>query len=188
MKLLATTALALGLLAMPVEQVAACSCVGFGPEEAAAAADAVFAGTVVADRPIGTEPGRPFAATVPFPEQFGQRMYTFAVDGVAKGDVATSIDVLAGGDGASCGMSFGMDERWLVFTTFDGGTHTTGLCSGNLPLEAGADSPLPLTAPEAAAEAASASVEIPFPAIALLAIVAIVLAVSWFAFARDRPS
>lgn len=180
-------ALALMVLLVPVEQVAACSCVGFGPQEAAEAADAVFAGTVVADRPIGAEPGRPFAATVPFPEQFGQRMFTFAVDGVAKGDVATSVDVLAGGDGASCGMSFGMDERWLVFTTFDGGTHTTGLCSGNLLLEGGADSPLPLTAPEAAAETASASFDIPLPTIALLAVVAVVLAVSWVAFARDRP-
>jgi hypothetical protein len=81
-----------------------------------------------------------------------------------------------------------MDERWLVFTTFDGATHTTGLCSGNMPLEAGADSPLPLTAPEAIPEPASASVEVPLPAIALLAIVALVLAVSWVAFARDRPS
>jgi hypothetical protein len=181
-------ALVLMVLLAPVEQVAACSCAGFGPEEAARAADAVFAGTVVADRPIGAEPGRPFAATVPFPDQFGQRMYTFAVDGVAKGEVASAVDVLAGGDGASCGMSFGMDERWLVFTTFDGATHTTGLCSGNMPLEAGADSPLPLTAPEAIPEPASASVEVPLPAIALLAIVALVLAVSWVAFARDRPS
>ncbi|HEX7197441.1 MAG TPA: hypothetical protein VF364_11490 [Candidatus Limnocylindria bacterium] len=187
MKLLAAAAMALGLLAMPVEQVAACSCAMFGPEEAAQAADAVFAGTVVGDRSLGSDVGRPFAATVPFPEQFGQRMYTFSVDGVAKGDVPSVVDVLAGGDGASCGMTFGMDERWLIFTTFDGAVHTTGLCSGNTPLEAGADAPLPLTAPtEAGPDPEPAG--IPLPALALLGVVAAVLAVSWLAFRRDRPS
>src|SRR5688500_9373483 len=187
MKLHAAAARALGLLAMPSERVAACSCAGFGPEEAAQAADAVFAGTVVGDRSAGGEIGRPVAATVPFPEQFGQRMYTFAVDGVAKGDVASVVDGLAGGDGASCGMSFGMDERWLVFTTFDGAVHSTGLCAGNMPLEAGADAPLPLTAPTAA-ESDAEPAEVPLPALALLGVVALVLAVSWLAFRRDRPT
>lgn len=187
MKLLAAAAMAFGLLAMPVAQVAACSCAGFGPDEAARAADAVFAGTVVGDRSVGADVGRPVAATVPFPEQFGQRMYTFAVDGVAKGDVASVVDVLAGGDGASCGMSFGMDERWLVFTTFDGAVHSTGLCSGNMPLEAGAEAPLPLTAPTAA-ENEPDSAGVPLPALALLGVLALVLAVSWLAFRRDRPT
>ena len=187
MRLLAAAALALGLLAMPAERVAACSCAGFGPEEAAQAADAVFAGTVVGDRSAGADVGRPFAATVPFPDQFGQRMYTFAVDGVAKGDVASVVDVLAGGDGASCGMSFGMDERWLVFTTFDGAVHSTGLCSGNVPLEAGGDAPLPLTAPTVA-ESEEEPAGVPLPALALLGVVGLVLAVSWLAFRRDRPS
>ncbi|MGH2402137.1 MAG: hypothetical protein ACRDE6_05450 [Candidatus Limnocylindria bacterium] len=187
MKLLAAATLALGLLAMPAERVAACSCAGFGPEEAARAADAVFAGTVVADTPIGFEMGRPVAATVPFPEQFGQRMYTFAVDGVAKGDVSSAVDVLAGGDGAMCGMTFGMDERWLVFTTFDGAVHSTGLCSGNMPLEAGADAPLPLTVPTAGIVDPEPA-GIPLPALGLLGVVAVILAVSWLAFRRDRPS
>jgi hypothetical protein len=187
MKLLAAAAMAFGLLAMPVAQVAACSCAGFGPEEAARAADAVFAGTVVGDRSAGADVGRPIAATVPFPEQFGQRMYTFAVDGVAKGDVASVVDVLAGGDGAMCGMSFGMDERWLVFTTFDGAVHSTGLCSGNMPLEAGADTPLPLTAP-AEAEGESEPTGLPLPALALIAVLALVLGVLWLAFRRERPT
>ena len=181
-------ALAMTVLLVPVEQVAACSCAGFGPEEAARAADAVFAGTVVADTPIGAEMGRPFAATVPFPEQLGQRMYRFAVDGVAKGEVASEVDVLAGGDGAMCGMTFGMDERWLVFTTFDGSIHSTGLCSGNIPLEAGADSPIPLTAPSATAEPESSSLDLPLPMLALLAVVGLVVGVSWMAFARDRTT
>ncbi len=185
MKLLAAAALVFGLLSMPIAQVSACSCALFGPEEAARGADAVFAGTVVGDRSAGVDVGRPFAATVPFPEQFGQRIYTFAVDGVAKGDVASVVDVLAGGDGAMCGMSFGMDERWLVFTTFDGAVHSTGLCSGNMPLEEGADAPLPLTAPTAA-EGEPVPAELPLPALALLGVVVLVLTVSWLAFRRER--
>ena len=79
----------------------------------------------------------------------GQTIYTFEVDGVAKGPIGAKVDVLAGGDGASCGMSFGLNERWLVFTTWDGAMHSTGLCSGNLTLEKGAEAPFPLTAPTA---------------------------------------
>lgn len=189
MRLLLALTFAIGLASLPVAQVAACSCAMSTPEQAAGFADAVFAGTVVNESPVGADTGRDaaIAATVPLPMPFGQSIYTFEVDGVAKGQVGAGIDVLAGGDGASCGMSFGTGERWLVFTTWDGAMHTTGLCSGNVALEAGAEAPLPLTAPDESL-AATEEAEIPVTALALLGIIGLVAAVSFVAFRRERPS
>lgn len=185
MKAILATAFAIGLASMPVEQVTACSCAPFTPEEAADAADAVFAGTVVRASPVGMDAGPlgAVAATTGVPSPLGGTIFTFAVDGVAKGPVGTQADVLAGGDGGTCGMSFGLNERWLVFTTWDGAIHRTGLCSGNLLLEAGAEPPLALTPPEGGETEADASV-IPMPMVALFGVIALVLAVSWVAFRR----
>ena len=189
MKLLLAVILAMGIASLPVSQVAACSCAMSTPEEAATFADAVFAGTVVGETQVGGEMrgAGAMAATVPMPMPFGQSIYTFAVDGVAKGKVDAAVDVLAGGDGASCGMAFAMGERWLVFSTWDGSMHTTGLCSGNVALEIGGEAPLPLTAPAADLENAEEA-RIPVTLIALLGIVAVVAAVSWVAFRRERPT
>ena len=189
MRLVLAVIFAIGLASLPVAQVAACSCAMSTPEQAAEFADAVFAGTVVNESPVGvdTRRGGAIAATVPMPMPFGQSIYTFDVDGVAKGEVGAGIDVLAGGDGASCGMSFGTGERWLVFTTWDGAMHTTGLCSGNVALEVGAEAPLPLTAPDESL-AATQEGEIPVTALALLGVIGLVAAVSFVAFRRERPS
>ena len=185
MKLLLAATLALGLLSVPLERAAACSCAMFGPEEAAAAADVVFAGTVVDARPLGSgERVGPLAATAPVPLPFGQTMYAFAVDGVAKGEVGSQAEILAGGDGASCGMSFGVNERWLVFATWDGSGLTTNLCAGNIILEAGAPMPLPLRAPTDAASP-DAGISIPLPILAMLGVIGLVAAISWLAFRRE---
>lgn len=191
MRFLLALLLAVGFAGASAGRAAACSCMTLGVDEAAAVADAVFAGTVVNHVPVGAETGPlgAMAATVPAPMPLGQMVYTFAVEGVAKGEVPAQVEVLAGGDGASCGFSFGMNERWLVFTTWDGAMHSTGLCSGNVALEQGADAPLPLTAPsELAEEPASAPAPIPMPVLIVLGTVAAVLAVSVLAFRRDRPS
>jgi hypothetical protein len=191
MKLLLAALFAIGLASMPIAQAAACSCAQLGSDtaeaarQAAEAADAVFAGTVVNETPVGADPRRQraVAATVPFPPPMGQTIYTFAVDGVAKGPIGTQVEVVAGGDGASCGFTFEMNQRWLVFATWDGAMYGTGLCSGNVTLGADAEAPLPLTAPSgdsADTEAAG----IPTPALALLGIIGVVLAVSWLAFRR----
>ena len=186
MKLLLALAMAIGLAGLPVRQAHACSCASFPIEEAAAMADAVFAGTVVNQEPVGLDPVGALAATKPMPGVMGQVIYTFEVDGVAKGEVATQAQVLSGGDGASCGMSFGMNERWLVFTTWDGAIHTTGLCSGNMPLGADEDPPLPLSSPIAGE--IEQPVEIPWTAVAVLLAIAVVVAVSAFAFRRSSPT
>jgi hypothetical protein len=185
MRFLLAASLALALLALPGQQVAACSCAMMAPAEAAEFADAVFAGTVVEAREVGLHDGPlgAVAATVPVPAPFGQVVYTFAVDGVAKGDVGTQAEILGGGDGASCGMSFGLDERWLVFATWDGVMLTTSLCAGNTVLAVDEQPPLPLTAP-ADAPAEAAELEVPFPLIAVVAAIGVVVAASWLAFRR----
>ena len=189
MKLLLAALFAIGLASLPVQQVAACSCAQSTPAQAAEFADAVFAGTVVDERPVGAHdvPLRAVAATKPMPAPFGQTLYTFDVDGVAKGPVGTRVEVLAGGDGAACGMTFAMNERWLIFTTWDGAVHSTGLCSGNVPLEEGAEAPLPLTAPTGG-PADSGFSGIPLTALALLGVIGVVAAVSWLAFRRGSTT
>ena len=189
MKLLLAALFAIGLASLPTQQVAACSCMQATPQEAAGWADAVFAGTVVNEQPVGAETGPmgAMAATLPAPAPFGGIIYTFAVDGVAKGEVGSRVDVLAGGDGASCGMSFGSSERWLIFTTWDGAIHSTGLCSGNVLLEKGAEAPLPLTAPTGD-EVGPGVPEIPITVLALLGVIGAVAVVSWLAFRRGSES
>jgi hypothetical protein len=189
MKLLLAALFAIGLASVPLEQVAACSCAQSTPEQAAELADAVFAGTVINTQLVGAETGPlgAMAATGPPKGALGQTIYTFEVDGVAKGPVGIQVEVLAGGDGASCGMSFGMDERWLVFTTWDGAIHSTGLCSGNVPLEAGAEAPLRLTAPTGGDQAPEPS-GIPAAVLVLIGVVGAVVGVSWLAFRRGSTA
>jgi hypothetical protein len=189
MKPLLALLFAVGLAGLPVQQVAACSCAQATAAQAAEFADAVFAGTAVEDRPLGADSGPvgAIAATKPLPAPFGQTLYTFDVDGVAKGPVGGRIEVLAGGDSASCGMSFAVDERWLVFTTWDGATYSTGLCSGNVLLEAGAEAPLPLT-PPTGGDSDAGLAGIPVTALALLGVIAFVAGVSWFAFRRGSAT
>jgi len=185
MKLLLAALFAIGIASVPLAQVAACSCAGSTPEQAAEFADAVFAGTVINTQPVGahTGPVGAMAATVPMPAVPGQTIYTFEVDGVAKGPIGATVDVLAGGDGASCGMSFGLNERWLVFTTWDGAMHSTGLCSGNLTLDKGTEAPLPLTSPTGGSPEPE-GLGIPSVILGLIGIVGVVVAVSWLAFRR----
>ena len=134
-RLAAALTLGLTTLLLPVEQVVACDCAVSGIDDALARADAAFAGTVVSVEQVPAEKAMP--AT----------FFTFEVDGVAKGTVGATHPVLSMGDGASCGTTFGLGERWLVFATYDGPTLTTGLCSGNVLLGPDEAPPLAMTAP-----------------------------------------
>lgn len=183
MKLLIALAMAIGLASLPAQQALACSCMATTIEESAAVADAVFAGTVVGQEPVGLDPVGALAATAPVPGGMGQVVYTFAVDGVAKGDVAADVQILSSGDGASCGMNFGIGERWLVFAMWDGAVHTTSLCSGNVMLGADEDPPLALSAPIAGE--AEVPIEIPWQAVAILVALATVGGASFLAFRRS---
>jgi len=139
LRVIAALAIVIGVSAVPIAQVAACSCTPMVPAEAAAMADAAFTGTVVREEPA--------AGDLAGPEPMGQIAYTFAVDGIAKGDVAAETTVLAGGDSAGCGMSFAANERWLIFASADGARLSTGLCSGNVPLAADEEPPVSVAAP-----------------------------------------
>jgi len=186
MKLLLAAAMAIGLASLPVQQALACSCMEAMIENSVAMADAVFTGTVIDQQSVGLEPVGAIAATVPMPGGMGQVVYTFVVDGVAKGDIGTQASVLGGGDGGMCGMSFGMGERWLVFAAWDGVNYSTGSCSGNMPLGTDEDPPLPLSAPIAGE--IEQPFEIPWTAVTVLALILVVVAVSAFAFRRSSPT
>lgn len=167
-------ALAGAALVMPGSHVAACSCAGSTPEVAATFADAVFTGTAIASQDVPAAPGSPTT------------IFTFAVDGVAKGRVGARVPVLAGGFDASCGISFDGDQRWLVFASYDGAMLTTGLCSGNLPLAAGEEPPLPIAPPADITPPEGAPLSVPAPLLVALGALALVAAASLVAFRRSR--
>ena len=181
LRLLAALAIVFGISAVPIAQVAACSCMALGPEEAAQMADVVFAGSVVGEEVGAADPAAPMAAPV---------RYTFAVDGVAKGEVGAEVAVVAGGDSAMCGMTFAMNERWFIFGTVQDGSLTTGLCSGNLPLQPDEDPPMPLYLPEAPADdGAAAGVGLPIGVLLPIAAVAAIAGVAGLVFWRaDRSA
>ena len=179
LRLLAALAIVIGISAVPIAQVAACSCMQLGPEEAAQMADVVFAGSVVGEEVGAADPAAPMAAPV---------RYTFAVDGVAKGEVGAEVAVVAGGDSAMCGVTFTMNDRWLVFGTVQDGSLATGLCSGNLPLQPDEDPPMALYPPEAPNGAASAGgvpTGVILPIAAVVAIAGVAGLIFWRADRRQ---
>lgn len=99
----------------------ACSCAGYTPAEAFAAADAVFVGRVVEvdESVFGPIIGSADPVTV-----------TFDVSSVRKGSVPANAKVQTARDGASCGYDFAEGGFYLVHASA-GDPLTTGLCSGN---------------------------------------------------------
>lgn len=173
MRFLLAVALAAGVLLLPTARAFACDCALSGPAESAERADAVFAGRVVGERDIaGAEPR-------------GETVYTFAVDGVAKGEVGPSIDVIAGGDSDMCGTAFTPDHRWLVFAGAEDGVLRSGLCSGSFVLEPGAAAPFELVEP--VTEPSPDTFDVPVPFVVVLGTAAFVILASWVAFRRTAP-
>lgn len=136
--------------------------------------DAAFAGTVVAVQD----------GAVPLKGAVAGAIYTFEVDGVASGAVGPQATVLAGGDSAGCGMSFGMGERWFIFATSDGSMFTTGLCNGNVALAEGDAPPLPVEPPDPDYQAPDAGIQVPVPLLVGLGGLLLVGGVSFIAFRR----
>ena len=181
LRLLAAIAIVLAVSAVPIAQVAACSCMPMVPGEAAAMADAAFTGTVVAEQPMAGDD--PLA-----PAPMGQILYTFAVDGIAKGELGAQATVLAGGDSAGCGMSFAMNERWLIFASAQDGQLATGLCSANVPLAADEEPPISVSPPTpGAADDGGGGVPlgIVVPGVAVTALLGVAAFLFWRA---DRPA
>jgi hypothetical protein len=168
------------LSAVPVAAVYACSCMEPNITDSLGFADVVFTGTATAVE--APPPGDVVSTADPV-------HYAFAVDKVFKGPM-TDAEVIASTamDGASCGTSFGLEERWLVFANVQEGEIWTGLCSGNILLvdeetEAAALAELgePIAEPEPSAEGAE-GFEMPLALIVALAAGACVLAASAWAF------
>jgi hypothetical protein len=111
----------------------ACSCMEVTPAEAYAFADAVFIGTAVdVDQPW-RGPMRSSADPV---------TVTFDVTAVSKGAVPANARLQTAFDGASCGYDFVAGTRYLVYVHIgEDGVWTSGLCSGNEVLAAGAQFP-----------------------------------------------
>jgi hypothetical protein len=168
------------LSAVPVSTALACSCAQASIQESVGFADVVFTGTATAVE--APPPGDVVSTADPV-------HYAFAVDKVFKGPlVDAEIVATTAMDGASCGTSFGIDERWLVFANVADGEIHTGLCSGNVLLadeeaEAAALAELgtPIAEPEPTV-AEPAGFEVPVAMIVVVVAGAAVLAVSAWAF------
>lgn len=177
LRILGALAIVVGVSVVPLAQVAACSCMEMVPAEAARMADAVFTGTPVSEQPGPPNPDAPMPAG-----PSGPVLYTFAVDGVAKGDVGAEATILGGGDSAMCGMTFATNERWLIFATLQEGALGTSLCAGNLLLQPGEEPPIPVTTPTASeptAPGAGVPVGIILPVAAVVALAGVAGFLFW---------
>jgi hypothetical protein len=170
------------LSAVPVSTALACSCMQATIPQSMEFADIAFIGTTKAVE--APPPGDVVNTADPI-------HYAFAVDRIYKGDVIDAEIVASSAmDGASCGTSFGIDERWLVFANVTDGEIWTGLCSGNVLLadeetETATVAELgePVAEPEpAAAEAEAEGFEVPLALVVAIAAGVVVLGVSAWAF------
>jgi hypothetical protein len=181
-------AFALAATTIPISQVAACLCAGGELPVAIPIADVAFVGVA--------------EATADGPPADNQRrtLYTFSVERASR-ETGPTIEVAAwAGSGSSCGIDFGMGERWVVLATRWEGALDTNLCSGNLRVDdlepaQRADLPrllpiVPEAAQERAPEQVSTALERVLPAIAVgvavLALVGAVAVVGIVAGRRNR--
>ena len=130
---LVAVSLAFAVSAAPLATVHACSCMMMQPAEAVAMADVAFIGTVTDSARGGQDPamGMPLVR------------YGFDVDRASE-QTGPTIEVAAlnDGGGATCGFTFGANERWFVVASTDGGVLQSNLCSGNLMLDGMGDAEL----------------------------------------------
>ena len=127
-----TSALAVGAtlailltVAGPISRAHACSCMELQPGQALEHADVAFVGVVASARdPSG---GNPVVGSM------DPIHYTFVVQEVMKQGVPTAatVKVTSARDGASCGQTFAVAQRWRLYAYRDGAGLSTGICSGN---------------------------------------------------------
>lgn len=104
------------LLGVRAEPAAACSCVGFTPQQAYDRAQAVFAGSLVEIEPA--PPG--FSGAI--------RTLRFTVDRVYKGNVDRQVVVRTAESSASCGLGLEALGPYVIFATGRGDTFSSTLC------------------------------------------------------------
>jgi hypothetical protein len=106
----------------------ACSCIPQSDAKLRAQADAIFSGTVTAR--LDRNPGPSISSADPIE-------YTFAVERTAKGTVTDSQVVTSARDGATCGCSFPVGQRFAVYANRRDGVLWANVCGGSRPLAAG---------------------------------------------------
>lgn len=108
----------------------ACSCAQFTEEDAFESADIVFIGDVVS-RTDPNEGNEVQGSGDPI-------QWRFDVRSTQKGSPNDPQTVESARDGATCGYGFRVGKRYQVYAEKQGSKLTTGLCSGNKDLGAGA--------------------------------------------------
>ncbi|HSI99561.1 MAG TPA: hypothetical protein VLA59_04175 [Patescibacteria group bacterium] len=174
-------AAALAFSAVPIVSVMACSCMETSVEQAVAEADLAIVGTLVA---VQAPP--PDALDQPMAMEWAIERSRDALD-VDRATIIGWPD-----NGANCGVSFEVGERWLVLASMtDAGLETHG-CLPNRPLDA--DDPesaaivdaMPPVGTSATPEPAEGG-ELPLPLIAGGGALALLAALSLLAFRRRAP-
>ena len=187
---LARLTLSLLVLAMAVAvpaRVAACSCMEQTLAEAVRGADVAFVGTLAGtDRPIP-------AAMQPGMEEI---VWSWDVERSRDGTESPQIQLAAWpDDGANCGVSFGLGERWLVIAHQSEGRLSSSSCSmnqlmdGSQPdVEAQIADMVTIVSPTAAGETAAQSSSPSLPVLLVMGAIAFLAAVSAWAFSQRRPN
>lgn len=174
--------LALAAGTVPIWHVAACSCAGGDLPGAIRAATVAFVGTAEA------------SAEAP-PTDLGPRTrYAFSVERASR-QTGGTIEILAwSGSGGSCGVTFGIGERYVVIANNQDGRLETNMCNGNVPVDelpaaqrADLEALLPIV-PERARvtedDGEFGAVTGALPTIGLVAVLLVLAGASWFALRR----
>jgi hypothetical protein len=178
MRTLAAVALAIGVANVPVQQAAACDCMFVELPDAIRAADVAFVGQAVERTPGGDNFGFPVTDH-----------WTWSVErGRDPGmDATVRVDAYAD-DGANCGVSFGLGERWLVIASVHEGVIQTNGCQPNQRMDGMPPETEALVAElvgENAGSVAAAPPSIPGPLLLAFAAVAVVGGIGLLAFRRE---
>jgi hypothetical protein len=182
LRLLAAAIIAIGVLTVPIATVSACSCAMQDLPEAIASADTAIVGTVASFETTGDS-------------DMGERVRTtWQVDASRDPLPTASLAIHSVTDsGANCGISFGMNERWLVLAyRSEDGLETNG-CMMNRPLDGGdaeaealiAEAMTPVTHETVADDSGPA---VPLPIIGVGAAAVLIGLVSLLAFRRSSAA
>jgi hypothetical protein len=181
-RVIAALSFSVTVTAVPLATVSACSCAMSELPEAIRTADLAVVATSVAVEPRGKG-------------EIGDRLATtWAVERSRDPLDAGQISIESWADsGANCGMSFGLEERWLVLAyAGDGGILETNGCMQNRRLD-GSDPEAEALIAEALTETpsmapAEAGIDVPIPILVIGGAVVLLGAVSALAFRRSPAS
>jgi len=120
----------LGLVALSAGNALACSCLERAPCQAYGEASAVFIGTVIDSRIIGTKQDK---------YERSRRAVRLSVDTPFRGVRGSEVEVTTGMGGGDCGFGFVPNEQYLVYASEHEGKLSTGICSGTTSISRAAE-------------------------------------------------